>query len=144
MKIQLVEDIKHFNRFYTRIIGIFNLYDSSSEYSATEAMILYQIKSDENCTASYLSEYFQLDKSTVSKILKKLAKNKLIGKKVYEHDRRIQILFLTEKGEGVLSNLASAASEVVAKIIKDLTTEETDDLLEAMKVIERILKRQLK
>ncbi|WP_042475136.1 MarR family winged helix-turn-helix transcriptional regulator [Bacillus ndiopicus] len=143
MKIQLIEDVKHFNRFYTRAIGIFNLYNSSSKYSATEAMILYEIKNTEDCTASYLSEYFQLDKSTISKALSKLSKNSLVNKKVYEQDKRVQILFLTKEGEDVLNYLASEASNVVGNIVENVTDAEAIDLLEAMKVIERILKKQL-
>lgn len=143
MKIQLIEDVKHFNRFYTRAIGIFNLYGSSSKYSATEAMILYEIKNTENCTASYLSEYFQLDKSTISKALSKLLKNSLVNKKVNEQDKRVQILFLTEEGEGVLNHLASEASKIVGNVVQGVSDAEAAELLEAMKVIERIMKKQL-
>ena len=58
-----IQDIKRFNRFYTRAMGLFNIYTDKSEYSATEALILFQISTNKDCTAAYLSTFFLLDKS---------------------------------------------------------------------------------
>lgn len=87
--------------------------------------------------------YSLLVMTLLSVILSKLLKNSLVNKKVNEQDKRVQILFLTEEGEGVLNHLASEASKIVGNVVHGVSDAEAAELLEAMKVIERIMKKQL-
>lgn len=138
---QHINQIKQFNRFYTRVMGIFK---DKSEYTATEAMVLYEIKNKERCTAAYLTEYFDLDKSTISKVIKKLTNKKLLGKSIAEEDKRMHILHLTFLGEEVLNQLLARASHVVDQVIKPIPEDEMKKLLQAMSQIEEILQKNIK
>ncbi|ALX50391.1 MarR family winged helix-turn-helix transcriptional regulator [Lentibacillus amyloliquefaciens] len=136
-----IQKIKHFNRFYLRMMGLFSQYDDQSTYSATEAMILFEIHSVEKCTASYLADYFLLDKGYVSRLLKRLSKKGIIEKFPSTEDRRIQYLEMTDKGEGDLRALSKHANANVENMIAGIPGKETDQLVQAMRQIEMILKQ---
>ena len=139
MSDKIVQDIKRFNRFYTRAMGLFNLYTDKSEYSATEALILFQISTNKDCTAAFLSSFFQLDKSYMSRILKRFEKNGLISKSVSTEDRRIHHIELTRAGGDVLKSLADKASLNVLEMIDGISEEEIEVLIDSMKKIENVL-----
>ncbi|WP_075618887.1 MarR family winged helix-turn-helix transcriptional regulator [Paenisporosarcina indica] len=139
MSEKIIQDIKSFNRFYTRAMGLFNLYTDKSAYSATEALILFQISTHEFCTAAYLSNFFLLDKSYMSRILKHFEKKGLIEKKVSKEDRRIYHIELTKAGGDVLNLLADKASLNVQSMIDGISEEEIEVLIDSMKKIEKVL-----
>ncbi len=139
MKDQYIQDIKRFNRFYTRVMGLFDLYTDESPYSATEALILFEISNQEKCTAAFLSEHFLLDKGYVSRMLKRFDQEGLIGRITSESDRRIQYINLTKIGEEALMSLAEKASGNVRKMIEGISEEEVKRLIESMQQVENIL-----
>lgn len=138
-----IQRIKEFNRFYTRYIGLFNLYRDESSYSATEAMILFEIANHKRCTAAHLSFYFFLDKGYISRILKKLKQHGLIKKVISRDDRRIQYLQLTVKGGEELNRLAQNASFRVEKMIEGITKEDMEVLIQSMITIEELFSKNI-
>ncbi|SFB01670.1 DNA-binding transcriptional regulator, MarR family [Lentibacillus halodurans] len=136
-----IKKIRRFNRFYLRMMGLFSQYDDQSTYSATEAMILFEIHATEKCTASYLADYFLLDKGYISRLLKRLFKEGMIEKLPSKEDRRIQYLNMTEKGERDLHELTKHANANVENMIAGISEKEIDLLVQAMRQIEMILKQ---
>lgn len=134
-----VQKIKRFNRFYTRTMGLFNLYTDESPYSATEALILFEISTRNDCTAAYLSNFFLLDKSYMSRIIKHFERDGLIVKSFSEDDRRIQHIELTDLGGEALKKLADKASLNVQSMIDGIAENELKVLIESMQKIEEIL-----
>ncbi len=134
-----IQDVKRFNRFYTRTMGLFNIYTDESPYSATEALILFEISTRKDATAAYLSNYFLLDKSYMSRILKHFERDGLIVKSFSEEDRRIQYIELTDIGGEALNSLADKASLNVQSMIDGISEEEIEVLIESMQKIEKIL-----
>ncbi|HLS20506.1 MAG TPA: MarR family winged helix-turn-helix transcriptional regulator [Bacillota bacterium] len=134
-----IQDIKQFNRFYLRMMGLFSMYTDVSSYSATEAMILYEISHTKNCTASYLTNYFNFDKGYISRIIRKFSRNNVIKRRPSEEDRRVQYIELTEKGRDVLEELSFKADENVQHMIKHVDENDVTKLIKAMKQIELIL-----
>ncbi|HLR74929.1 MAG TPA: MarR family winged helix-turn-helix transcriptional regulator [Virgibacillus sp.] len=139
-----IQQIKRFNRFYIRMMGLFSLYNDVSSYSATEAMILYEINHKKNCTASYLADYYSFDKGYISRIISKFTRNNVVTKVPSERDRRIQHLEMTPKGKEVLDELATKANANVARMIKDVEKEDVVELIQAMTQIEKILNKNNK
>src|SRR5690625_2030685 len=134
-----IQDIKQFNRFYLRMMVLFSMYTDVSSYSATEAMILYEISHTKNCTASYLTNYFNFDKGYISRIIRKFSRNNVIKRRPSEEDRRVQYIELTEKGRDVLEELSFKADENVQHMIKHVDENDVTKLIKAMKQIELIL-----
>ncbi|MDQ0269165.1 MarR family winged helix-turn-helix transcriptional regulator [Cytobacillus purgationiresistens] len=138
-----IQEIKKFNRFYTRVMGIFNLYTDKSPFSATEALILFEIHARKNCTAAFLSNYFGIDKSYMSRIIKHFGREGLTIKEVSQEDRRVQHIFLTELGRSTLNSLANKASINVESMIEGIPEDQIDHLIDSMKSIQKILYKNI-
>lgn len=134
-----IQEIKRFNRFYLRMMGLFNHYTDESPYSVTEAIVLFEIQSNKECTASFLSEYYMFDKGYISRIVKKFENRKMIMKIPSKTDRRIQFLNITKEGENVLEELKKEADLNVERMIQNIKQEDLKELIKSMKNIENIL-----
>ncbi|HLR74764.1 MAG TPA: MarR family winged helix-turn-helix transcriptional regulator [Virgibacillus sp.] len=134
-----IEEIKHFNRFYLRMMGLFSQYSDKSSYSSTEAMILYEISSKEDCTASYLANHYGFDKGYISRIINNFTNQGLIERRPSKKDRRVQFLKLTEKGEEVLGVLSKEANAHVKEMIKNIDNDELSELIHSMQRIKQLL-----
>ena len=134
-----IQAIKHFNRFYLSMMGLFSQYSDKSSYSSTEAMILYEISSKRDCTASYLATHYGFDKGYISRIINKFTKQGLIERMPSKKDRRVQYLELTEKGEKVLGDLSTEANAHVKEMIKNIDHDELNELIHAMQRIKQLL-----
>jgi len=134
-----IQKIKQFNRFYLNVIGLYTQYTDGSPYSASEAMILFEINRRVNCTAAELSEFFNFDKGYVSRIINKFCEQDLILRISSKEDKRKKYLHMTKNGELVLKDLSNKASDNVRRMIKEINSEEMNTLIQSMEEIERIL-----
>ena len=97
-RIDVIIDIRGFNRFYTNMLGLLNANIGSSDYSLTETRIIYEISKTEKCSANQLSNILRIDTGYLSRILKKLEKEGVLERHSSEDDARINEISLTEKG----------------------------------------------
>lgn len=132
-------EMKRFNRFYTHIIDLVNQTILKSPYSLTEARILLEIDREKECTATYLTEVLRLDSGYLSRILKKFVKERLMEKKKSLSDGRLQVLFLTVKGENMVKKLYQDSTQQAGKILKQLPEISQNELIQRMKEIRSLL-----
>ena len=137
-----VDDVRRFNRFFTRRIGVLREGLLHSPYSLAEARILFEIAHRERAlTASDLSRDLGLDPGYLSRILARLEQQRLIDKLRSETDARRRFLSLTPEGKEAFSSLDARSREEVAEMLGGLSQREQRRLLEAMRIIEGILDR---
>ncbi len=140
-----IEDVRRFNRFFTRRIGVLREGLLHSPYSLTEARILFEIAHRELAlTASDLSRELGLDPGYLSRILARLEQRGLIAKARSEADGRQRLLSLTSAGKDAFSLLDTRSREEVGEMLGDLSEGDQRRLLEAMRTIEGILSKGLK
>src|SRR2546427_4863128 len=84
--------IRHFNRFFTRQIGVLREGLLHSPYSLTEARILFELAHRDAVTASELCRELGLDAGYLSRILTGLEQQGLIDKVRSENDGRQRLL----------------------------------------------------
>ena len=132
------EEIRRFNRYYNRIMGISKRYTDESKFSATEALILYEISNKPNCTAALLCELFSLDKGYLSRILKKFEGDELLQRIPSKEDKRVFLLFITKKGEEELQKLVGGSNAIVDNLIENIPDDKKLELIESMRKIEDI------
>ncbi|WP_261134490.1 MarR family winged helix-turn-helix transcriptional regulator [Bacillus sp. Marseille-Q3570] len=137
------EEIRKFNRFYTRVLGLVNQYSETSLFSLLESQILYEIYARDVCIQNELCEYFSIDKGYMSRILNKFSAQELIVKRPYELDKRKIQLVITEKGEEQTKTLIDSSNFYVNRMIKDIPASELNKLIASMKTIEEILNKQV-
>ena len=80
MKADHIANIRSFNRFYTRVLGLLDKYILNSQYTLSEVRILYELATHENLTASDLIETLHIDKGYLSRIILDLRIKKTCSK----------------------------------------------------------------
>lgn len=142
MKINLerIGKIRSFNRFYTNLLGLLDKTLLKSEYSLTEVRIMFELNRLSTTTASELVKLLNLDPAYLSRVLSGFEEINLIQKKQSSEDLRKQLLSLTLDGKQVISELQEKANEQIKALLTNISDEEQDQLANAMRTIERILK----
>lgn len=77
---KITEKVREFNRFYLPAMGLLGIHYLGSEYSSTEARVLYEIHECEGCNAAHITAAMNIDKSYLSKILSCHEKNGYLKK----------------------------------------------------------------
>ncbi len=128
MEDKLINSIREFNRFYTAIIGVVNNHILNSEYSLTEARVIYELAYSGVLTARAIKEKLQIDEGYLSRIIAKFLKNGIIGKVQSDNDKRAYILHLTNKGKMVSNMINKQSDQQISKLIEHLSKSERDML----------------
>ncbi|USK30721.1 MarR family winged helix-turn-helix transcriptional regulator [Metabacillus hrfriensis] len=136
---EIIYDIRQFNRFYTKVLGLFNNQILDSDYSLTEARILFEISERTECIANNLVQELNIDRSYMSRILRKLEREALIKKKSSILDSRKNLLFLTKKGEKLLDKINIQSDEQINHLLNGLTESEINEIrISMMKIKEKL------
>jgi len=136
---QRVAAVRHFNRFYTRQIGVLREKPYQSDFSLTEVRVLYELAHREKPTAAELSKDLGLDAGYLSRMLAGFGKRGWLKKKACAADGRQSLLSLTGRGRKILAPLDARSREEVGKILGGLSAAEQSQLVDAMHTIEKLL-----
>ena len=135
----LVSEVRSFNRFYTKQIGLLEEGLLQSPYSLTEVRVLYELAHRDSCLASELAVELSLDPGYLSRILRKFQDQKLIERKQSKEDGRQNVLTLAAKGRAVFEPLNQASAKEVAAMLERLSLPERHRLVSSMKAIQSML-----
>jgi DNA-binding MarR family transcriptional regulator len=138
---EIIYDIRQFNRFYTKVLGLFNNQILDTDYSLTEARILFEISERTECIANNLVQELNIDRSYMSRILRKLEREELIEKKSSTIDNRKNFLFLTKKGEELLDKINIQSDDQINQLFNGLTDSEINEIRNSMMVIKGKLEK---
>jgi DNA-binding MarR family transcriptional regulator/GNAT superfamily N-acetyltransferase len=131
--------VRQFNRFYTSAIGSLEEKFPASNYSWTEARILYEIGERGQTLASALATDLRLDPGYLSRLLRRLEAERLLLRKSSSSDARQRPLALSAAGRKTLQSLNLASDAAVAKLIAGVPPLAQPDLIAAMQRIEKLL-----
>ncbi len=133
------EEMRRFSRFYTRRIGVLHEGYNGSEFSLTEARIIYELAHVEVATASYLVKSLELNPGYLSRILKTFEERNLIRRGVAPNDARQQLISLTQAGQQKFAALNVRSRNDMLRVVGDLTSRQQERLVAAMNEIEALL-----
>lgn len=136
-----IEEIRTFNRYYARILGMFDQKVFDSKYSMVEMRILGEISRQPSVTANALTQYLMIKKSYLSRMLSKLEKDGQIYRKKDPADSRVYHLYLTEAGQQLNAFIEERSNEKVQRLTEHLDAEELQTLIGAMDKITTILEK---
>jgi DNA-binding MarR family transcriptional regulator/GNAT superfamily N-acetyltransferase len=131
--------MRHFNRFYTRQIGLLDEGLLDSSYSLTQMRILYELANRERTTAVELCMELGLDAGYLSRILARFQKSGLIERRESHLDGRQTLVTLSKKGQRVFEPLNARSNAQVGAMLGRLAPEKQDALIQAMSTIESVL-----
>jgi DNA-binding MarR family transcriptional regulator/GNAT superfamily N-acetyltransferase len=137
-----IDAVRHFNRFYTRQIGVLQETLLSSRFSLTEMRVLYELAYSAQLTASDLIARLGLDGGYLSRILSRFEHNGLLRKTSAAHDARQSILALTTRGRKTFTPLEEASKQDVRRLLARLSEPGQAQLLAAMQSIERLIRAE--
>jgi DNA-binding MarR family transcriptional regulator/GNAT superfamily N-acetyltransferase len=131
--------IRHFNRLYTRQIGVLQDGFLQTPYSLAEARVLYELAQRNKLTATDLAAALGLDHGYLSRILRGFSERGLISKAASPTDRRQSLISLTVKGRLAFAPLDQRSQDDVATMIGKLSPAEQDRIVGAMATIGSLL-----
>lgn len=142
--IDIVTEIRGFNRFYTNILGLLDQQIIDSGYSLTEARILFEISKTDICTANQLCSILDIERSYMSKIINKFEKKDLIKRRKCGKDNRNIEIQLTEKGMTVFHDLNNRANKQIEDLLEKLNIEDCKKLLNGIRTVKRYFTKATK
>ena len=138
---EIIYDIRQFNRFYTKLLSLFNNQILDTDYSLIEARVLFEISERTECIANNLVKELNIDRSYMSRILRKLEREELIEKKSSIIDSRKNFLYLTKKGEELLDKINIQSDEQINQLFNGLTDSEINEIRISMMIIKEKLEK---
>lgn len=134
-----VREVRRFNRFYTRRIGVLQDGLLDSPFSLTEVRVLYELAHRGEPTAGELGRELGLDAGYLSRILTRFRSFRLIRRERSSVDGRESFLSLTAKGRRVFLPLEARSNRQVAALLRPIALSRQKRLVSAMHVIEDVL-----
>jgi DNA-binding MarR family transcriptional regulator/GNAT superfamily N-acetyltransferase len=134
-----VGDVRHFNRFWTRRIGILREEYLESPFSLAEVRVLYELAHREETTASELGEELGLDAGYLSRILRGFEEDHLIHRRPSEADGRRRLLRLTGRGREAFAPLDARSRGEIGAMLGGMSKVGQERLVKAMRTIEGLL-----
>lgn len=141
---QKVSAVRHFNRFFTRQIGVLQEKLLHSPYSLTDARILFELGHRDQVTASDLCRELGFDAGYLSRLLSRLEQQGLVEKVRATSDGRQRLLRLTADGQAAFALLDRRSRDEITELLTELDYDDQMRLLQAMQTIESLLTRGLK
>jgi DNA-binding MarR family transcriptional regulator/N-acetylglutamate synthase-like GNAT family acetyltransferase len=136
---QHIDTIRAFNRFYTRQIGLLEEGYLHSDFTLTEARVLYELAHRDKPTAAQIGASLGLDAGYLSRILAKFDRRRLVKRTDSKVDDRAVHLALTAAGRKALEPLDNAAREHIGGLLQPLDARDVGAVTSAMAVVQRVL-----
>ncbi|MEZ4662235.1 MAG: helix-turn-helix domain-containing GNAT family N-acetyltransferase [Caldilineaceae bacterium] len=137
--LQQIEAMRHFNRFYTRQIGVLREGLLDSHVSLAEARVLYELAHHEQATATELGSELGLDAGYLSRILNSFEKNGMLLNEPSPQDGRQNRLSLTPQGEAEFTVINRRSRDEIGALLNALSENDRQRLVDAMQTIQQIL-----
>ncbi|OWV91588.1 bifunctional helix-turn-helix transcriptional regulator/GNAT family N-acetyltransferase [Rhizobium sp. R693] len=135
----LIDTAREFNRFYTNFLGVLNRAYLDTEFTLTDARVLFEIGSRKGVSAGALARDLQLDPAYLSRILKRFRADDLIETKADPGDLRSQIITVTTKGHSQFEELGRRSNAQIAERFSNLIDGEPQSVVSAMAAIRALL-----
>ena len=135
----VIAEVRQFNRFYTRCLGLLDRQLLDSPFTLTEARVLYELARSESRTASAIASDLALDLGYLSRILKAFERHRYIKRERSSTDTRQYHIKLTRLGRQRFLPLDKAARTQIERLIEPLSADRRDQLIESMHSIQGLL-----
>jgi len=134
-----VAEVRVFNRFYTRQIGLLSEHIANTPFTLAEGRVLYEIGLKDQACASDLAKELGLDPAYLSRLLKTLAGMRLIDMAASTTDRRRTDIRLTSEGRKAVGEIDRLNDVAVEGVLHGLSPEDRQQLTAAMRAIRTLL-----
>ncbi|OBZ19352.1 transcriptional regulator [Bacillus sp. FJAT-27264] len=135
----IIADIRQFNRYYTDILGLLNRSVLDTGYSLTEARVIIEIGLMEQCIANNLVDLLNIDRSYMSRIIRKLKKDGLIFKEKSSSNSRTNLIRLSSEGITLFNEINKKSDEQLVELFQGLSRKQINEIHASMLAIKKNL-----
>lgn len=134
-----IEEVRRFNRFYTKHLGLLRRGVHDTPFTLSEARVLYELAQCGDATATDVAGALGMDAGYLSRLLKRFEARRLITRRTAPDDGRRMRLGLAARGRQAFRELDASSDRQVGNVLQALSARDRDRLTSAMAAIERIL-----
>jgi DNA-binding MarR family transcriptional regulator/GNAT superfamily N-acetyltransferase len=134
-----VSQLRAFNRFYTRVIGVLEEGLLRTPYSLTEARVIFELAQRPETDLGELRRTLDIDAGYLSRIISRFESDGLLVNDRSTTDGRRHVIRLTRAGGRVFETLNRRSADENEQLLAKLSQEQRQRLLEAMTVIRNLL-----
>ncbi len=135
----LVEQVRNFNRFYTREIGLLAQHLPQSNLSLAEARVLYELSRPGERTAADIIRTLRMDKAHVSRIVARFRAAGLLKTRPNPAHGKHQLLSLTAAGRKTFRQLNDGTVAQIESLLAPISADNRERLSKGMQEIQDIL-----
>jgi DNA-binding MarR family transcriptional regulator/GNAT superfamily N-acetyltransferase len=135
----VVDDVRGFNRFYTRVLGLLRPDLAGSAFGLTEARVLFELAHGDDVAVSDLRRELDLDAGYLSRILSGFTASGLVAREQSASDGRRQVVRLTTDGRRAFAHLDRLQATAIDSLLAPLNEGQRWKLVAAMGDIRRVL-----
>jgi len=136
---EAVAAFRRFTRFYTNIVGLLGDKLLKGGRSLTEARVLFELASGGRNNATEIAAELKIDPGYLSRILRKLEKERLLSRAASPSDARQSMIRLTAKGTAKFAELDRFSAEQARESLGSLSPEQCACVIRSMQTIEKLL-----
>lgn len=134
-----IAEIRAFNRFYTRVIGLLEEGMHESPYSLAEARVVYELGKRGRASATGIAEALDMDRGQMSRLVLRLTDQGLVATLPRSGDRRMVPLALTPDGDALFRHFNERSDAAAASaLLEPLDAFGRRDLVGAMRRIQAL------
>lgn len=122
---------------WQKLTRYYNQRLSKYDLTVPKALLLLEIAPDSGRTPGFLAKSLDLENSSMTGLLDRLAKKELIVRKPNPNDRRGVLIFLTSKGVQARNTIKSLVEELDRKLRTELSTEEIKVFRKVISIINK-------
>jgi DNA-binding MarR family transcriptional regulator/GNAT superfamily N-acetyltransferase len=134
-----VDDVRGFNRFYTRVLGLLRPHLAGSSFGLSEARVLFELANGDDVAVSDLRRELDLDAGYLSRILSGFITAGLLAREQSATDGRRQVVRLTTEGREAFAELDRLQADAIDALLAPLDEAQRSELIGAMGRIRRAL-----
>ena len=139
MQTALVEQIRTFNRFYIREIGLLAEHLPASDFTLAEARVMFEVAKSREQTAADIIRTLGMDKAHVSRIVARFRKAGLVKSRVSPHHGKHKLLSLSPAGTKAFARLNAGTESQIAALLAPLSPANRRRLAESTRNVQRLL-----
>ena len=137
--LERIEAVRRFNRFYTRQIGLLQEQLLQSQFTLSQARVIYELGQYDQITATEIGQTLGMDAGYLSRIVRDLSQRGIVSKERSQTDGRQRLLTLSKTGQEAYKELSQRSQLDVGAMLDSLPEEGQRRLIDAMNEIERIV-----
>ena len=137
--VSVVDDVRGFNRFYTRVLGLLRPDLAGSAFGLTEARVLFELAHGDEVAVSDLRRELDLDAGYLSRILSGFTASGLVAREQSASDGRRRVVRLTTDGRRAFAHLDRLQATAIDSLLAPLDEGQRAQLVAAMGEIRRVL-----